>query len=74
MSDDGGRGDREFDIIALILATALGSIVIGAIGYGVFTSTRVTTAIPTPAMQAPIANQPGPSSQPALPASTTGAR
>jgi hypothetical protein len=44
MSDD--RGDRGYDVIIFVLAAVLGAIVLGAIGYGIFNSSRVTTAIP----------------------------
>jgi hypothetical protein len=58
MSDD--RGDREYDLITFVLAGVLAVIVLGAIGYGIFNSSRVTTAIP-------LGSHPIPS-----PASTTG--
>jgi hypothetical protein len=47
MSDnDGGRREREYDVITFIVAGVLAVILLGAIGYGVFSSSRVTTAIP----------------------------
>lgn len=72
MTDDNGkRGDRHYDTITFLLAGVLGVIVLGAIGYGVFNSSRVTAAIPTPA---PTVSQPGPPLQPASPVSTSDAR
>jgi hypothetical protein len=60
MSDE--RGDRDHDVITFVLAAVLGVIVLGAVGYGIFNSSRVTTAIP-------IGSHPS-----GLPASTTGTR
>lgn len=45
MSDE-KRGDRGYDVITFVLAAVLGAIVLGAVGYGIFNSSRVTTAIP----------------------------
>jgi len=61
MSDE-KRGDRGYDVITFVLAAVLGAIVLGAVGYGIFNSSRVTTAIPLG------------SNPPGSPASTTGAR
>lgn len=52
------RGDREYTVITFVLATALGVIVLVAVGYGIFNSSRGNTAVP-------LGNQP---------VSTTGAR
>jgi hypothetical protein len=38
--------EREFDAITFLLAAILAAVVIGAIGYGVYRSSEVATAIP----------------------------
>lgn len=44
--NDGGRRDRDYDTVTFVLAGVLAMIVLGAIGYGIVNSSRVTTAIP----------------------------
>lgn len=39
--------EREFDAIALVLASILATIVIGAIGYGIFNSSRMASTVPS---------------------------
>jgi hypothetical protein len=39
-------GERKADALTLLLAGVLAAVVIGAIGYGIFNSTRMVTAIP----------------------------
>ncbi len=66
MDDDNGeRREREFDTITFILAGVLSAIVIGAMGYGVFKSSRIGTTFPPFAADAPA---------PAAPVGTTGSR
>jgi len=62
------RREREFDTITLVLAGVLSAIILGAVGYGIFNSSRGTTAIPALTAGSPI---PLP---PERPASTTGSR
>jgi hypothetical protein len=64
MNGNDGRGrDRGYDTITFILAGVLAAIVLGAIGYGIVNSSRVTTAIP--------AMSPGQPAKPASQVSTT---
>jgi hypothetical protein len=62
------RREREFDAITFALAGVLGAIVLGAIGYGIFNSSRTTTAIPALDAGAQMPFPPG------RPTSTTGSR
>jgi hypothetical protein len=42
------RREREFDMITFLLAGVLSAIVLGAVGYGIFNSSKgVTTNIPS---------------------------
>jgi hypothetical protein len=43
--------EREFDAITFVLAAVLACVVFGAVGYGVYKSSKVMTAVPV----APIA-------------------
>jgi hypothetical protein len=45
MDGDDGQ-DRGYNTVTFLIATVLAVIVLGAIGYGVFHSSHVTTAIP----------------------------
>ena len=38
--------EREFDAITFLLAGVLSAVVLGAVGYGIFKSSQVATAIP----------------------------
>lgn len=38
--------EREFDAITFLLAAVLAAVVLGAVGYGVYKSSEVATAIP----------------------------
>ena len=62
------RREREFDAITFVLAGVLSAIVLGAVGYGVFKSSKETTTIPSLTAGSQI---PGPTDPPA---STTGSR
>jgi hypothetical protein len=42
------RKEREFDLLTFVLAGALAAVVLIAIGYGIFNSSRLATAIPSP--------------------------
>ena len=42
------RAEREFDVIAFVLAGALALIVVAAIGYGILRSSEVASTIPIP--------------------------
>jgi hypothetical protein len=64
--NDGGGRDRGYDVITFILAGVLAVIVLGAIGYGIVNSSRVTTAIPAMSPSVP--------AKPASQVSTTGAK
>jgi hypothetical protein len=64
--NDGGGRDRDHDILTFILAGVLAAIVLGAIGYGVVNSSRVSTAIP--------AMRPSEPAKPASQVSTTGTK
>jgi hypothetical protein len=46
VGDDEGGG-RKYDIVTFVVAGVLAAIVLGAIGYGILTSSRVTTALPS---------------------------
>lgn len=39
--------EREFDAMTLVLASLLAAIVIGAIGYGIFNSSKVVSTVPS---------------------------
>jgi hypothetical protein len=67
--DPEDRREREFDTITFVLAGVLAAIILGAIGYGVFNSSRGTT-ITIPSLSAGW-QIPGPQERPA---STTGSR
>jgi hypothetical protein len=62
------RREREFDTITFVLAGVLSAIILGAIGYGIFNSSKQMTAIPalTTGSQIPL--------PPERPTSTTGSR
>ena len=47
-SDLSRRREREFDMVTFVLASILAVIIVGAIGYGIFNTSRITTAIPSP--------------------------
>jgi hypothetical protein len=73
MEDPNDRREREFDAITFLLAGVLSAIVLGAVGFGIFKSSRVATVIPPPALglQTPMeANRPPFDPSPA----TTGSR
>jgi hypothetical protein len=38
--------EQEFDAITFLLAVVLAAVVLGAVGYGVYKSSQVATAIP----------------------------
>ncbi|MEA2980534.1 MAG: hypothetical protein QOF09_2357 [Alphaproteobacteria bacterium] len=49
MKDDpGSRKEREFDAITFLLAGVLSAVVLSAIGYGIYNSSRVVKTIPSP--------------------------
>jgi hypothetical protein len=48
--DPDERREREFDAVTFLLAGVLSAVILGAIGYGVFRSSRVATVIPSPAL------------------------
>jgi hypothetical protein len=64
--DPEDRRERDFDTITFVLAGVLGAIILGAIGYGIFNSSRGTIPSQSAGWQVP-----GP---PERPASTTGSR
>jgi hypothetical protein len=64
--NDGGGPDRGYDTITFILAGVLTAIVLGAVGYGIVNSSRVTTAIPAMSPSLP--------AKPASQVSTTGGK
>jgi hypothetical protein len=61
MQDD-ERRERGYDAITFAVAGVLVAILLGAIGYGIFTSSRMATTIPNDGVKNP------------PPAATTGAR
>jgi hypothetical protein len=70
--DPNERREREFDAITFLLAGVLSAIVVGAVGYGIFKSSKVATIVPPPAigLQTPVqATRP-----PSDPNATTGSR
>ena len=48
--------ERDFDAITFLLAGVLSAIVLGAVGYGIYRSSRVATVIapPAPGVQKPV--------------------
>jgi FlaG/FlaF family flagellin (archaellin) len=46
MAQDPREREREFDAITFVLAAVLASVVLGAVGYGIYKSSKVATAIP----------------------------
>ena len=54
--DPNERREREFDAITFLLAGVLSAIVVGAVGYGIFKSSKVATIVPPPAigLQTPV--------------------
>ena len=42
------RRERKFDTITFLLAGVLAAIILGAVGYGILNTAKVTTAIPAP--------------------------
>ena len=66
MAVTAGDASREYDTITFVLAGVLAAIVLGAIGYGIVNSSRVTTAIPAMSPNVP--------AKPASQVSTTGAK
>jgi hypothetical protein len=73
MNEDPKHREREFDAITFLLAGVLSAIVLGAVGYGIYRSSRVATVIPPPAagLQMPVQTDRLP---PAPSTTTTGAR
>lgn len=48
MNDDPSeRREREFDTITFLLAGLLATIIIAAVAYGIFNSSRATLAVPS---------------------------
>jgi hypothetical protein len=71
--DPNERREREFDAITFLLAGVLSAVVLGAVGYGIFKSSRVATVIPSPAIELPMPAQADrPPSEPSP--ATTGSR
>ena len=70
------RREREFDAITFLLAGVLSAIVLGAIGYGIFNSSRVATTIPSLTADSPVPKPPDLSNRDdaAAPPHTTGSR
>jgi hypothetical protein len=72
------RREREFDAITFLLAGVLSAIVLGAIGYGIFNSSRVATTIPSLTADSPVPKPPdlplSNRNDPAAPSRTTGSR
>ena len=62
------RREREFDTITFVLAGVLSAILLGAISYGIFKSSKGMTALPSLTAGSEIPGPPGP------PVSTTGSR
>ena len=50
------RWEREFDAITFLLAGVLTAVVLGAAGYGIYNSSKVSRTVPSPAtgQQAPL--------------------
>ena len=72
--DPNERREREFDAITFLLAGVLSAVVLGAVGYGIFRSSRVATVIPPPMLGLQMPVQAGrPPSDP-NPTTTTGSR
>ena len=71
--DPNERREREFDAITFLLAGVLSAVVLGAVGYGIFKSSRVATVIPPPApgLQCPCRR---PGRRPIQNPTTTGSR
>jgi len=46
--DAGWHTEREFDIVTFVLAAILALTILGAVGYGIFNSSRVASTIPFP--------------------------
>ena len=66
--DPDQRREREFDTITFLLAGVLSAIVLGAIGYGIFNSSRGIANLPSMTAGSQIPKPPE------LPVSTTGSR
>ena len=66
------RREREFDAITFLLAGVLSAIVLGAVGFGVYNSSKVAKTIPAVTTEAPGPAQTGRPNGPD--ASTTGSR
>jgi hypothetical protein len=49
------RTEHEFDVITFVLAGLLALIVLAAVGYGIFNSSKVATTIPFPTRSSEIA-------------------
>ena len=62
------RREREFDAITFVLAGVLSAIVLGAVGYGIFKSSKGTTTFPSLTAGSQTSGPAEP------PASTTGSR
>jgi hypothetical protein len=62
------RREREFDTITFVLAGVLSAIVLGAVGYGIFNSSRGTATLPSSTAGSQIPKPPEP------PQGTTGSR
>ena len=68
------RRERKFDAITLLLAGVLSAVVLGAVGYGIFKSSRVATVSPPPVLGLQMPMQAGRSQAAPNPTSTTGSR
>lgn len=72
MKDD-ERKERGFDALTFLLAGVLSAIVVGAVGYGIFKSSKAVTIVPPPEIGLQIPTQAKrPSSDPNM--TTTGSR
>ena len=72
--DPDERREREFDAVTFLLAGVLSAVVLGAVGYGIFRSSRVATVIPPPmlGLQMPVqADRPPSGPNPSITTTTT---
>lgn len=70
------RREREFDAITFLLAGVLSAIILGAVGYGIYNSSKVGTTIPSPSLTTEPSQPPARANRPpsGSNAATTGSR
>lgn len=55
--DPDERRERGYDAITVLLASVLFAVILGAIGFGLHNSSKLTRTIPTQATQSPAITQ-----------------